>query len=185
VESFPAASLDATNAMPALAVVEALEFVRKHGVVLASAKGAAPRLIDAIADEAIVGNWWSHPNASAIYNVLSAVQESDDVLVCKLLEGRVTLVHRRLWPALARLAEKFMPEQIAKFTEEHTESGRHVSRTVAFPHWVPSEVMQQAQLLSEKDVHDEFASWLPAARQIKSSSSSTARRKARPATSGV
>ena len=49
------------------AVADALAFIDTHGVVLASAKGPAPRLIDAIAGEAIAGNWWIHPRAGEIY----------------------------------------------------------------------------------------------------------------------
>ena len=61
--------------MPA-AVADALAFVETHGVVLASAKGPAPRLIEAIAGEPIAGNWWSHPRATEIYRVLSAASSA-------------------------------------------------------------------------------------------------------------
>ena len=54
-------------------VTEALEFVRRHDIVLASANGDAPRLIEAILGEPISGNWWTHPRGRFIYNVLSAV----------------------------------------------------------------------------------------------------------------
>src|SRR5260221_5556408 len=68
----------------------ALEFVREHGVVLASAKGAAPRLTEAIAGGPIKGSWWSHPQGRHIYRVLEEGCASDEVLVCRLLDGKVT-----------------------------------------------------------------------------------------------
>lgn len=129
----------------------ALEFVREQGVVLASAKGDAPRLIEAILGETITGNWWSHPRGSFIYNVLAEVSDSADVLVCRLVRGKVTLVHRRLWPALVRVASRFEPAQLAQVRDEHTPSGRHVNREVAFPLWVPPAVHEQAALLSEQE----------------------------------
>lgn len=129
----------------------ALEFVQRHGVVLASAKGDAPRLIDAIAGEAIAGNWWSHPRSRFIYNVLAEVSESDEILVCRLLRGKITLVHRRLWPALVRAAMHFDPGQLARVREEHDPSGRHVVREADFPSWVPPAVRAQAGSLSEED----------------------------------
>lgn len=129
---------------------QALAFVAQHGVVLASARGSAPRLIDAIAGEVIAGNWWSHPQAHTIYNVLTEVQASEDVLVCKLLGGKITLVHRRLWPALVRAADTFAPQRIARVSEEHTASGRHVVQETPFPQWVPVDVLQQSQALSEE-----------------------------------
>lgn len=129
----------------------ALEFVREEGIVLASAKGSAPRLIEAILGEPISGNWWAHPKSSFIYNVLAAVSESEDILVCRLLGGRITLIHRRLWPALVRTAGHFDVAQLAQVREEHTPSGRHVTREVAFPLWVPAAVREEAALLSENE----------------------------------
>jgi hypothetical protein len=123
---------------------EALAFVRKHGVVLASAKGDAPRLTDAIVGEAIKGSWWAHRKSHDIYAILGAVSDSDQVLVCRLIDGKVTLVHRRFWPFLVRLAKRFAPEQLAQVREEHTPSGRHVSHVVPFPQWVPAEISAQA-----------------------------------------
>ena len=127
----------------------AFEFVRRHGVVLATAKGSAPRLIEAITGESISGNWWTHPRADFIYNTLAEVTDSEDVLVCRLLRGKITLVHRRLWPALVRVADQFEPARLAQVRQEHTATGRHVNREVAFPIWVPSAIQEQAALLSE------------------------------------
>jgi hypothetical protein len=55
---------------------DALAFVRQQGVVLASAKGGAPRLVEAILGEPISGNWWAHPSSRFIYNVLAAITDS-------------------------------------------------------------------------------------------------------------
>ena len=144
----------------AAAVADALAFVETHGVVLASAKGPAPRLIDAIAGEPIAGNWWSHPRANEIYRVLSAASDSESVLVCRLVGGKITLVHRRLWPALVRLADRFSPGQICQVRNEHTASGHHVGHEVAFPGWVPRDVLEQARDLSEADAVASLAPWL-------------------------
>ena len=77
------------------AVANALRFIESQGVVLASAKGPVPRLIEAIAGERISGNWWSHPRANQIYNVMAEACESEQVLVCRLINGNVTLIHYR------------------------------------------------------------------------------------------
>ena len=129
----------------------ALEYVRQQGIVLASAKGSVPRLIEAILGESIIGNWWSHPKGSFIYNVLAEVSDSEDVLVCRLLCGKVTLVHRRLWPALVRVSSHLAPAQIAQVRDEHTSTGRHIKSEVPFPQWVPPEVHEQAALLTEEE----------------------------------
>jgi len=140
---------------------EALAFVRQHGVVLASARGTAPRLTEAIVGEDIKGSWWAHPRSSHIYSILEAVTDSDQVLVCRLIGGKITLVHRRLWPSLVRLAKRFTPEQLAQVRDEHTPSGRHVSRIVPFPQWVPADVSVQAIAIDEQQALAIFRAWVP------------------------
>ena len=151
---------------------EALAFVRKHGVVLASAKGVAPRLTEAIVGETIKGSWWTHSQSRHIYAILKAVAESEQVLVCRLINGKITLVHRRLWPSLVRLANRFAPEQLAQVREEHTTTGHHVSHEVPFPQWVPAEVSKQAKKIGEKKALGAFEAWLsqssPPGKKLKS-----------------
>ena len=141
-------------------LLSAATFVAERGIVLASAKGAAPRLVDAIAGEQVVGNWWSHPRANEIYNILAAIQKSEEVLVCRLLNGKITLVHRRLWPALVRIAAKFEPQQLAMVAEEHAERGHHMTRATPFPEWVPSGVLEEAKALSEGQAVALLEPWL-------------------------
>jgi len=145
----------------AVSAREALAFVRERGVVLVSAKGKGLNLVEAIAGEPIRGSWWGHPAGKQIFAVLNAVTESQEVLVCRLVDGKITVVHRRLWPALARLAEAFPPERIAQVLDEHTASGRHVSRSVAFADWVAPEVVQEAEALGENEARTLLAEWLP------------------------
>jgi hypothetical protein len=139
----------------------AVAFVREHGVVLASAKGSIPRLTEAILGEPIKGSWWAHPKSREIFRVLNAVADSDEILVCRLVQGRLTLVHRRLWPALVRLAKRFPRERLDQVHEEHTESGRHAHRNVPFPKWVPRDVAAEANALGEADAEEAFRKWLP------------------------
>ena len=110
-----------------------------------------PSLAEAVAGGPIRGSWWGHPKAHEIFQVAEAVCESPDVLVCKLIDGKITYVHRRLWPALVRLAPRFRKAQLAKTWNEHTRTGAHVSRSVPFPRWVPSEVSAQAARLSSAE----------------------------------
>jgi len=137
----------------------ALSFIRKRGVVLASAKGPVPRLTEAIAGEPIKGSWWSHPKSRQIFRVLQVVSDSNEVLVCRLVDGKVTFVHRRLWPALVRVVERFPANRLAQVHEEHTTSGRHVTREVPFPKWVPPQVMKHAEEMSEEEALATLGDW--------------------------
>ena len=130
---------------------DAMSFVREHGIVLASGKGAVPPLAEAIAGEPIKGSWWAHSKGRQIFAIFGMLSESPDILVCRLVDGKVTFVHRRLWPALVRAAHHFHPEQLAQVHQEHTPSGYHVSSEIPFPKWVPREVVDAAGRLSEEE----------------------------------
>jgi hypothetical protein len=130
---------------------QALEFVRMHGIVLVSAKGPAPKLTEAIAGEPITGSWWSHPAARSIFRVLQTVTDSEEVLVCRLIEGKITLVHARLLPALVRLAERLPAERIARVRDVHTPTGRHVTQETPYPEWVTPAVRAAANALGERE----------------------------------
>lgn len=130
---------------------DAIDFVRERGVVLASAKGRVPRLSEAIAGGPIKGSWWAHPKSHQIYAIFQRIAGSPEILVCRLIDGKVTFVHRRLWPALACLAKEFDAKRLAQVHEVHTRAGHHVSREIAFPRWLPRDVMDQARQLTEQD----------------------------------
>ena len=139
---------------------QALAFIRKQGVVLESAQGPVPSLAEAIAGKPIRGSWWSHPKSQEIFAVTRAVRDSEDVLVCRLVKGKVTFVHRRLWPALFRAAGRLPLAHLSQIRETHTSTGRHVTKEIPFPEWVPSSVRADARRLSEEAAVAEFAAWL-------------------------
>jgi hypothetical protein len=58
------------------------------------------------------GSWWSHPEANRIYRVLQDVEAHPDLVSTKLLSGKVTFVHRALWPALLAVAAAREPWQL-------------------------------------------------------------------------
>jgi hypothetical protein len=148
---------------PITTAAQALALIDAHGIVLVSAKGKAPRLTDAIAGEPVKGSWWGHAQGQRIFAILEEVKESDQVLVCRLMGGKLTLVHRRLWPPLARIAARFAPVQLARVREQHTAGGRHVSVDTPFPDWVPAAVMAEADSVPLEHALAVFADCLPPA----------------------
>jgi len=142
-----------------LTVVDAVTFVRTHGVVLESASGPVPSLAHVIAGEPIRGSWWSHARGTEIFALTRAVRENPDVFVCRLIGGKVTYVHRRLWPALVRVSERFPSARLAQIIERHTASGRHVVEQIAFSDWLSSELSAEASQLDEKAALEELGAW--------------------------
>src|SRR5207249_7925144 len=65
--------------------------------------GDLPSLVEAVAGGRVRGSWWSHPSGRRIYAIAEELGESSEVLVLKLVQGKVTFLHRALWPALLRV----------------------------------------------------------------------------------
>lgn len=135
-----------------MSIADALGFVERHGVVLESARHATvPSLAAEIAGEPIRGSWWSNPHGNAIFRLTRAVRDADEVLVCRLVDDRITFAHRRVWPALVRLAARLKPSRLARISEVHGEVGAHRVAGIAFPDWVSAGTNAEAQRLSESE----------------------------------
>lgn len=137
----------------------ALSFVKRNGIVLESARGPVPNLAEAVVGRRIRGSWWGHAKGKEIFWLTRAVRDSTDVLVCRLVGRKITYVHRRLWPALVRLARNFARRDLAAVQEVHTASGRHEERLVPFPRWVPPAVKRAARRLPVADARAALGLW--------------------------
>ena len=138
--------------MTITSVADALSFIEREGFVLASARGPVPNLVEAILGEPVRGSsWWSHPRGKEIYAISEGVADSPDILVCRLAGGKITFVHRRIWPALVKLADRYDASHIAKVESIHTERGHHEKRETPFPEWVPKDVLREAKKLKLED----------------------------------
>jgi hypothetical protein len=124
------------------------------GMLLQSARGPLPNVAELVAGEPIKGSWWGHPKSHAIFDELQSLNESPDVVRLRLVNGKVTLVHRRLWPALIRIADRLDPKQLAALHEEHSASGAHRVHEQPFPEWIPGDVFAAANELSSEQAWD-------------------------------
>ncbi len=131
--------------------VDGGRLIEEHGILLQSARGPVPNIPELVVGEKIRGSWWAHPDHDEIFTVLNQAVIPGMVVRMRLIGGKITLVHRRLWPAIARLADQFDPEQLAVIDEEHTAAGAHRKTIRPFPQWVPAEVLEEARKLSDAD----------------------------------
>ena len=134
----------------------------EHGMLLKSARGPLPNVAELVAGEPIGGSWWAHPASHEIFAEVNRLANSPDVVRTRLVNGRVTLIHRRLWPALVRLADRFPTERLAAVHEEHTGSGAHRVREQPFPDWVPRDAVDAAATLTEEDAEAQLPACLRA-----------------------
>ena len=74
-----------------------LKSLKEFGLLLET----DPKLLSVsglVAAEPIRGSWWAHPRSHQIFAVLQQVADHKDVLITKLISGKVTFVYRKLWP---------------------------------------------------------------------------------------
>ena len=136
---------------------EAVAWVKKSGIAVESARASVPSLAQVVAGELLKGSWWAHPKGNEIFRLSRAIRRSPDVLVCRLVDGKITYIHRRLWPALVRSAGRFSKHRLAAVKEVHTSAGKHKLLVTPFPKWVPKEVLGVARKLTEKDAASQLA----------------------------
>ena len=65
---------------------------------------ALPNVASLLAGEQVKGSWWIHPLANKIFAGLTKLADHEDVLFTKLISGKVTLIHRKLWPDFLSIA---------------------------------------------------------------------------------
>jgi hypothetical protein len=84
--------------------------LRTYGLLLQQDK-ELPSVAGIIAGEPVRGSWWSHPKGRAIFAEVQRLEHRDDVLATRLVSGKVTYVHERLWPAFLAVATANEPWQ--------------------------------------------------------------------------
>jgi hypothetical protein len=143
-----------------MTTAQALAFVKRYGIVLESARGPIPSLAAKVAGQPMLGGWWSHPKGAKIFLLSRAIRESPEVLVCRIVGGKVTYVHRRLWPVLVLLSGRFSKKSLAAIREVHTPAGKHKLLMTPFPNWVPKDVLRAVHQLKEQQAISQLAAIL-------------------------
>jgi len=85
--------------------------LKKYGLLLLN-DPALPNLCRLVAGERVRGSWWAHPRAQEIFQVYDALENHADVLILKLLSGKVTYIHRTLWPQIVAVGRAREPWQM-------------------------------------------------------------------------
>ena len=70
--------------------------MRRYGLLLES-DPRLPSVVSLVAGKPIAGSWWGHPSGGAIYREVRKLADRSDVVLLKLLNGKVTFVLDTLW----------------------------------------------------------------------------------------
>lgn len=113
-----------------------------------------PSLTAMVAGAPIKGSWWGHPAGKRIFQVASALEDGRRALFVPLLSAKVTLVHRRLWPALVSVGESRAGWQVDSLTPKARELLDEVDRTGRVRASGPSsKALARALLVHAEQVH--------------------------------
>jgi hypothetical protein len=77
--------------------------IAKHGVLLVQDKIALD-VVGILTGEKLSTSWWGHAAGQKIFVCLERLDDDPDVLATRLVAGKITYVHRLLWPALLAIA---------------------------------------------------------------------------------
>jgi hypothetical protein len=94
-----------------------IDEVRSLGLLLES-DGELPSVVEFIVGAPVHGSWWGHPRGGGIYNLLQDLADDPDIMVVKLVRGKVTFVHRSLWPALRAMGTSRQPWQMDRLSDD-------------------------------------------------------------------
>jgi len=77
-----------------------------------------PNVCALVAGAPIRGSWWAHPLSHDIFRVNCELAEHPDVLVTKLVSGKITYVNRKLWSAVITAGRAREPWQLDQLTKQ-------------------------------------------------------------------
>lgn len=89
----------------------ALTHLRKHGLLLLS-DSKLLSVTTLVVGRPVHGSWWGHPKGRDIFHVACRIADHPDVAATKLISGKVTFVHRKLWLALLTVGMSREPWQM-------------------------------------------------------------------------
>jgi hypothetical protein len=93
-------------------LAECRKALDRHGLLMLQHE-RLPAVTTIVAGAPVKGSWWGHAEGHAIFNASQALEESKDVTVAKLIDGKVTYIHQRLWADLKAIGQAKEPWQLS------------------------------------------------------------------------
>jgi hypothetical protein len=115
-----------------------------------------PSVVGIITGERLTTSWWNHPKAHEIFHCLAQLAEDANVLVSRLIGGKVTYIDRRLWAAFLAVATSHEPWQKRGLSEDARRLARAVVRTgVQRAKGSAARELQERLLVRSEEIHTE------------------------------
>ena len=94
-----------------------LDALDDHGLLLMT-DSALPSVASLVSGEPITGSWWGHPRGRDIFAVVCEMADHADVLIAKLVSGKVTFIHRKHWAAVITIGKAGEAWQMVRLSKE-------------------------------------------------------------------
>jgi hypothetical protein len=91
--------------------------LKEHGLLLQT-DANLPNVCALVAGAPVRGSWWAHPRSHEIFRVNCELAEHPDVLVTKLISGKITYIHKALWPAVIAIGRAREPWQMKRLSDD-------------------------------------------------------------------
>jgi hypothetical protein len=91
--------------------------LKEHGLLLQT-DANLPNVCALVVGARVRGSWWAHPRSHEIFRVNCELAEHPDVLVNKLIFGKITYLHRALWPAFVAIGRARESWQIERLSDD-------------------------------------------------------------------
>ena len=126
--------------------------LERYGLLLLQDK-KLPSIVGTFAGEGLTTSWWSHPRGQEIFLCLGQLE--DEALATRLIGGKVTYVHKRLWPAVASAGAANERWQTSGLSTEARSLLRAIKRGPVAAKGAVAKELQVQLLVVAEEVHTE------------------------------
>jgi hypothetical protein len=128
--------------------------IAKHGVLLLQDKSALDA-VSILAGEKLSTSWWGHAAGQKIFACLERLDDDPDVLATRLAGGKITYVHRRLWPAFLAVARSRASWQTHGLSADATRLLESVAKSSTRATGRAVKELQERLLVHAEQIHTE------------------------------
>lgn len=98
-------------------IKDVLDRIDSTGLLLQQDK-TRENVVRIVTGETLSTSWWNHPKAGFVFSILESVAKHPDITLSKLIQGKVTFIHRRLWPSIYTVGSSKEDWQLRTLTQD-------------------------------------------------------------------
>ena len=126
----------------------------KHGLLLLQDKTALD-IVSMMAGEKLSTSWWGHAAGHAIFACLERLDDDPDVIATRLVDRKITYLHRDLWPSFLAIATSHESWQTRGLSADAQKLFNAVKRTDKRASGSAARELQERLLVHAEQVHTE------------------------------